>query len=188
MGELEDPVLDAARATVLDFGVGRATLTEVARRAGVSRMTVYRRYEDHLALMRALMTREFGAVVHQATASTASIADPLQRVAAAAGDTVARLLEHPLLLRILELEPELLIPYLTLRTGEFQNAGRAALAAAITAGQRAGAVRPGDPAALAAMVEQLGRGPVLTARTLDAAGRAALVGEFRRAVAAYLAP
>ena len=36
-------VLDAARACVLDVGVRRTTLSDVARRAGVSRMSLYRR-------------------------------------------------------------------------------------------------------------------------------------------------
>ena len=44
-------------------GVRRTTLTDVARRAGVSRMTVYRRFPDVAALLQALMTREFGALV-----------------------------------------------------------------------------------------------------------------------------
>ena len=39
-------ILDATRACVVDFGVRRTTLTEVARRAGVSRPTVYRRWPD----------------------------------------------------------------------------------------------------------------------------------------------
>jgi AcrR family transcriptional regulator len=38
-----EAILDATRASVLDFGIRRTTLTDVARRAGVSRMTVYRR-------------------------------------------------------------------------------------------------------------------------------------------------
>ena len=42
----DDRVLDAARACVLDVGVRRTTMTDVARRAGVSRMTLYRRFPD----------------------------------------------------------------------------------------------------------------------------------------------
>ena len=38
--------LDAARACILDVGWRRTTLTEVARRAGVSRMTIYRAWPD----------------------------------------------------------------------------------------------------------------------------------------------
>ena len=36
-------VLDAVRDCVLAVGVRRTTLTDVARRAGVSRMTLYRK-------------------------------------------------------------------------------------------------------------------------------------------------
>ena len=42
----QDRVLDAARACVLAVGVRRTTVTDVARRAGVSRMTLYRRFPD----------------------------------------------------------------------------------------------------------------------------------------------
>lgn len=38
----ESTVLDAAKASLLAVGVRRTTLTEVARRAGMSRMTLYR--------------------------------------------------------------------------------------------------------------------------------------------------
>ena len=56
-----DELLDAARACVLAVGVRRTTFSDVARRAGVSRMTLYRRYPDLDALLAALMTYEFGA-------------------------------------------------------------------------------------------------------------------------------
>ena len=57
----EDRILDAARDTILAVGLRRTTVSDVARRAGLSRMTVYRRYPDGAALIRALMWREFGA-------------------------------------------------------------------------------------------------------------------------------
>ena len=48
---VDDAVLDAARDCVLGYGVRRTTLTDVARRAGVSRMTVYRRWPDVQSLI-----------------------------------------------------------------------------------------------------------------------------------------
>ena len=56
-------MLDAARECVLAVGVRRTTFSDVARRAGVSRMTLYRRFGDLEALLSALMTREFGRLV-----------------------------------------------------------------------------------------------------------------------------
>ena len=61
-----DPVLRAAYDGVLEIGLGRLTLAEVARRAGVSRMTVYRRYDDLDRLISALLVVEFGAVIAEA--------------------------------------------------------------------------------------------------------------------------
>src|SRR6476619_4028320 len=57
------PLLDAARECVLDVGLRRTTLADVARRAGVSRMTVYRQYGDLPTIVNALLTCEFVALI-----------------------------------------------------------------------------------------------------------------------------
>lgn len=183
-----DPVLDAARATVLDFGVRRATLTEVARRAGLSRMTVYRRYSDGNELMRALMSREFGAVLERAQDQAAALDDPLERVVEGVVGTVAMLMEHPLMTRILELEPEMIVPYLSERLGEFQRAGREALAAWLAGAQSQGAIRPGSPERMAGTIELSARGLVVAARTLQGEARAEALAELRRMIESYLQP
>lgn len=183
-----DPVLDAARATVLDFGVRRTTLTEVARRAGLSRMTVYRRYSDAPELMRALMSKEFGSVVVVAQAQAAGLADGRERVVTAVVRTVELLMEHPLLDRLLELEPEVMVPYLTQRVGEFQSQARHALAGWIAQAQAEGTVRPGDPERMASSIELAARGLVLATRTLSRESRRDSVAELRRMLDAYLAP
>ena len=59
----DEALLDATQACVLAVGVRRTTMTDVARRAGVSRMTLYRRYADVTSLMQALMTREFTQIL-----------------------------------------------------------------------------------------------------------------------------
>ena len=64
-------MLEAARACVLAVGVRRTTFSDVARRAGVSRMTLYRRFPDLETLLSTLMTWEFGQVVEEARAAGA---------------------------------------------------------------------------------------------------------------------
>src|SRR3954471_2206912 len=59
-------VLDATRAAVLAVGVRRTTLTDVARRAGVSRMTLYRLVPDVTTLILEVMTREFAQLMDRA--------------------------------------------------------------------------------------------------------------------------
>src|SRR6478736_859810 len=65
---VEDGLLDAARASILAVGWRRTTLTDVARRAGVSRMTLYRRWPDMQSLLADLMTREWTTAMAAVTA------------------------------------------------------------------------------------------------------------------------
>ncbi|NUW31022.1 helix-turn-helix transcriptional regulator [Nonomuraea sp. SMC257] len=108
-----DGVLDAARDCVLAFGVRRTTLTDVARRAGVSRMTLYRRWPDVRSLVADLMTREWLRAVEDL-----DLSDPV----AAVVEGVRRLRSHPLWVKIVEADPELLLPYLLHRRGATHDA------------------------------------------------------------------
>jgi AcrR family transcriptional regulator len=184
----QDRVLDAARATVLDFGVSRTTVSEVARRAGLSRMTVYRRYPDGAALMRALMSREFGALLESVRAWSDDEVDARTRLVQGAAETVSRLHTDPLLQRLLELEPELLMPYVVERVGQFQEMARAVLREGIAQGHADGSIRPGDPEAMAAAIETSARGFVLSARALTGSEREAMVAELEQMLEAYLRP
>src|SRR5213596_1149619 len=76
----DDAYLDAAREAILAVGWSRTTLTDIARRAAVSRMTLYRRWPDTQSLVADLMTREWGRVVNEAVAQLDPSADPLHRI------------------------------------------------------------------------------------------------------------
>ncbi|MGI8633366.1 MAG: TetR/AcrR family transcriptional regulator, partial [Solirubrobacterales bacterium] len=96
---------------------------------------------------------------------------------------------EPLFDRILELDPELLVPYMVERVGESQRAIRAMLADAIAAGHADGSVRQADPAVMAAAVELTARGYVLGARARDDAfADDAALDELRTMLDRYLAP
>src|SRR5690348_5171564 len=115
----DDAVLDAARACVLADGVRRTTLTDIARRAGVSRMTLYRRWPDVRTIVADLMTREW-----------VGLGDSIQppedgrpvrpRFVDGLVAGVRAFLDHPLLRKIIEVDPELLLPYVLDRTGASQ--------------------------------------------------------------------
>ncbi len=176
----DDPLLDAAHACVMAVGVRRTTLTDVARRAGISRMTVYRRFPDVAALIQALMTREFSGVLAEAVAANADRPTVRERLAHGATDGVVRLSGHPLFLRLLDVDPELLLPYLVQRHGAFQHLVLDAFVALLTEGMEEGSVRRADPEALAAALELCLRGWVLAARADDPDGlRARATAELR---------
>lgn len=184
-----DPLLDAARECVLAVGVRRTTLTDVARRAGVSRMTVYRRFPDVTALLQALMTREFGEII-AAEESGAHAGDTArERFVDQVIHGTQTLVAHPLFRRILDVDPELVLPYFVHRYGAFQRAVLDNFAARIAEGVAEGSIRDADPHVLAASVEMALRGFVLSALAEDAAGiRPKVLQELRVLLDQGLAP
>ena len=181
----DDGVLDAARACVLDVGFRRTTLTDVARRAGVSRMTLYRRYPDLEAVLAALMTREFGRLVERA-GSVANGGTARERMVAMVVHGTRSLAEDPLFVRLLDVDPELLLPYVTRRLGGMQKIAVAAGAAVLA--DTDGSVRDDvDPEVLSAGVELIARGFVLASHGELHAGLDPWA-ELARAVDGYLRP
>jgi AcrR family transcriptional regulator len=182
-----DGLLDAARACVLAVGVRRTTFSDVARRAGVSRMTLYRRYPDLDAMLAALMTYEFGAVVAAARGAARGEASCRERVVAVTVHGASALAGDPLFARLLDLDPELLLPYVTQRLGGMQRMAIADLTAELERGAGDGSVRAGTPAVLAAGIELIARGFVLAAHA-DHDAPLDPWAELGRAVDGYLRP
>ena len=185
-------LLDAAREVILAVGWRRATLTDVARRAGVSRMTVYRAFPDMQSLLAELMTRELvdqvGAVVGGAGASAAGqAADVLAGEFTAA---VGALRGNELFRRIMDVDPEQLLPYLLDRRGRSQDAVIDILGARIAEAQSAGGVRDGDPVLMARSLMLAAHGFALSVTTMTDDSRA--LADFDAELAAlarrYLAP
>lgn len=163
-----DVYLDAARECILDVGWRRTTLTEVARRSGVSRMTIYRTWPDMRTLLADLLTREWAALVARTLAAEPATGDQAHRLAHAVVATVRALRTNELLMRIVELDPDLLLPYLLTRTGRSQDAIIAGFTERIAADQRAGTIRAGDPGTLARTLVLAAHGFVLSAGTMAA--------------------
>lgn len=161
----DDALLDAARECVLAVGLRRTTLTDVARRAGVSRMTMYRRWPDMATLMADLMTREWSTLAFAAESDAVGetarerIVDGLVR-----GSRALR--RHAMFRRVVELDPELLLPYLVDRRGSVQDAILEHLVAAITEGQGDGSLRRQDPVLLARTAVLAVHGYVISASTM----------------------
>jgi AcrR family transcriptional regulator len=185
MSERNDPVLTAARECVLAVGVRRTTFSDVARRAGLSRMTLYRRFGDLEALLSALMTHEFGALVQAAREAAAGEATCRERIVAMTVHGSRALARDPLFARILDLDPELLLPYFTLRLGGMQRMVVAGLETELRAGD--GSVRAGDPRIMAAAIELIARGFVLATHAEREPGLDPWA-ELGRAVDGYLRP
>lgn len=101
-----EKILDAALQLSAASGVRNLTMDEVARRARVGRMTVYRRFKDRDGLVEALGVRETRRLLAELDAAT-NPADPIEEQMAAGFVTSLRITaEHPLLARLARTEPE----------------------------------------------------------------------------------
>ncbi|MFC9895161.1 TetR/AcrR family transcriptional regulator [Nocardia sp. NPDC127579] len=179
-------IFDAARACVEEFGVRRTTLTEVARRAGVSRPTVYRRWPDTGALVAELLVRELRTIL----ASAMPEAGPGRtRLVEGIVAGAARIRSNPLFGKIFRTDTDLMLTYVFGRLGRNQRTLIDLFAAGIRAGQDDGSIRPGPPEHLATMLLLISQSAVQSAGTVSPLlPDTALDTELAHAVDGYLRP
>jgi AcrR family transcriptional regulator len=110
-------ILDAARRQIELFGIRRTTMEDIARRSGISRVTVYRHFPTKDRLVEAVVLRE----VHRFLAELGALLDQFDseedRIIEGFVFTVGALRQHSLLQRLLHGEPELFLPQLTIEAG-----------------------------------------------------------------------
>lgn len=180
-------ILDAARAAVLDFGLSRITLSDVAARAGVSRMTVYNRFGDLQALIRMLMTREFGAVLER-VAGEQRPGQSRARTVTLLVQAASELPRNPLFRKVKTSEPELLAPYVFHRLGATQQLALELIVREVVCGQQEGSVRGGDPHAIAAAALLIVQTFVLSAATIPGVPARSLLDQLELALEGLLLP
>jgi len=159
--QLAQRILDAALALAAASGLRHLTMDDVARRAGVGRMTVYRRFGSREALLDALAVREARrclATIAQALDPAAPIDDRLAELFVA---TLGVIREHPLLERLARVEPEALLLELTRDDSAVFKLVLEFLVAEIAAAQAGGELPNGDPEPLAELALRLGASFVL---------------------------
>lgn len=161
-----DAVLDAVRDCVLAVGVRRTTLTDVARRAGLSRMTLYRRWPDVRSLVGDLMTREWVDAATGAMPEVTVGAHARSRIVEGLVRGVAAFRAHPLFRKIIDVDPELLLPYVLDRRGASQEALLGLLAEGVHEGHTDGSVRPGHPQRQARALLLIAQSFTLSLRTM----------------------
>jgi AcrR family transcriptional regulator len=144
--DIGERILAAAASCVVDFGVDRVTLAEIARRAGVSRPTVYRRWPDTPSIVAALLTQHVTAVMREAPLHGVDRESLVRQMV-----TVANLLRRDELVMSV-LHSQLASIYITERLGASQQMLIDALAERLRAAQGQGSVRAGNPLQMATMV------------------------------------
>jgi AcrR family transcriptional regulator len=90
-------VLDAAYAVIERQGAQRMTMEEVAREAGISRITVYRRFATKDALVEQVVTREFRRYFAQFRADVARGRSAEERVVIGFMSSLRTMRDNPLI-------------------------------------------------------------------------------------------
>jgi AcrR family transcriptional regulator len=183
--DLGDRILDAAASCVLAYGVDRVTLAEIARRAGVSRPTIYRRWPDTRALLAALLTARIVGVLRDLPSRGRGREALVERIV----DVAERLRHDEVVMSVFHTAPELAMVYIAERLGTSQQILIDAVAAELTVAQRHGSVRAADPRRLAAMCLLITQSTIQSAQIvapiLDAD---ALAVELAHSLNGYLKP
>ena len=135
----EARILDAARDEVAAQGTRGATIDDVAARAGVGRITVFRRFGSKPALLERMYVRELRRFLADVDERITPIEDPVERIVEAFAACLAVALHSPLGRRLTQAEPGA-----TLRALEHGEPSPYTLARAFVADRIADAQRTGD--------------------------------------------
>ncbi|MFF0613448.1 TetR/AcrR family transcriptional regulator [Nocardia tengchongensis] len=178
-----EQLLESALSAFLDFGIKRTSMGEIARRAGISPATLYRRFESKNDLVAAVGVREAQLFI-------ASIDERVQAAAVGkSGDAqlvevfaafIIQLANNKLLRRLLRTEPDTILPRLTTEAGPVLAVGRTYLAEKLRALQASGDLPEFDADLVAEVFARLGQSLVLTPDGLIPLTDEAAAREFAR--------
>ena len=191
--EERQPVWDATQTRILDAadelierrGVHGVTIAELARRAELSRPTIYRSWSDADDVVRAALLRRVESILsafpHPARTRAGLVDDVLRFTALFRSD--------PLYARLLDDEPEAFTRYTLQRVGSSQRMILQWLAAAISTAQGEGSIRHGAPQEIAVMLLLIAQSAVLSHGTVaELISETAWERELRAALDGLLRP
>lgn len=160
--EVDERILDATLGRILQVGIRRSSLDDIARRCGLNRVTLYRRFSGKDALIEAALSREIARVLAEATA----IASTTEGTDAQIEETVLFVLRltrtHPLVTQLLAVAPEEALGFYTVRGEEMVSQGIEYIAGVLAAGQEQGVLARYDPRPVAELVARMAHSLMLT--------------------------
>ncbi|MQY20413.1 TetR/AcrR family transcriptional regulator [Nocardia macrotermitis] len=173
-------LLESALSAFMDFGIKRTSMGEVARRAGISPATLYRRYESKNDLVQAVGVREAQRLVADIEERVQAITDGEDQLAEIFVAFITALAHNELLQRLLRTEPDLVLPRLTTQGGPILAVGRAYLADKLRILHQDDTDRDFDADLVAEIMVRLAQSLALTPDGMIPLGDEAAAREFAR--------
>jgi AcrR family transcriptional regulator len=115
--EITTRILAATLEQAELVGIRRTTMEDVARRSGVGRATLYRRFPTKAALIDAVVLAEARRYLEGSAQARANAATFEERMVYSTVFSVTFMREHTLLKKLLRTEPETILPSLTVDAG-----------------------------------------------------------------------
>lgn len=109
----DGPILDAAFELFGEVGIPRTTIGDVAKRAKINRVTVYRRIGSKDELVRAVMARESSRLFVAVAAAASKQTSRADRAAHGFATTIDSVRTNPVLLKMFDSESSLVLEQLT---------------------------------------------------------------------------
>jgi AcrR family transcriptional regulator len=122
--EASERILEAAVQEAEEFGIQRFRIGDVAQRAGLSRVTIYKYFPGTDRLVEAVLLHELRRFLRDIDKAIAPYDTLEERLVEGFVFALTYLRKHRLLNRLLRTEPELLLPYLTVKASPVLAAGR----------------------------------------------------------------
>ncbi len=184
----EQHILDAAYELLLAVGMRRMTMADIARAADVSRATLYRRWRNVREVVATLMTREWTTLANAELDVTSGTAR--ERLVGGVVRLVRASRSNRMLRKIIEVDPEFLLPYLLHRRGTNTTRQLELIEHGIRQGIADGSIRGGDVAVRAESVLLTAWSFALTGPALaeEAEQLGALDDQLHDLLERYLAP
>ncbi len=133
-------ILDAAYEQFCRMGIRRSTMEDVARRAGVSRITVYRRFATKRALVDHVVRREIRRYFDQFLVDIERATTAAERVVVGFVSSLRAIRHNPLIRGLMAADPDALIPTAIGDNGRTFATVRAFVAGQLRREQQAGNV------------------------------------------------
>ena len=182
-----DRILSAALEQVQDFGVRRFTVDDVARRVGVSRVTIYRHFPKKDRLIEAVLLHELSRFLRSVDEAVEPYETLEEKLVEGFVFALIYLRRHRLLNRLLRTEPELLLPALTVNGDAVLSAGREFIAGIARRGAKRGEL-PLTNQQIEGVSELLARAVLSFVVTPSSTLGLRTPAEIRRFAETYLAP